>query len=52
MRKYIKYVVLAVLLLTVAGEIKRAIGETAFACLIGGGVWAIILWEVWLKNKF
>ena len=52
MRKYLKYIILAIIAFTIAGEVKRAIGETAFVCLFGGAFWAIFLWEAWLKDKF
>ena len=52
MRKYLKYIILAIIAFTIVGEVKRAIGETAFVCLFGGAFWAIFLWEAWLKDKF
>lgn len=52
MRKYLKYIILVIGCLTIWGLLKRDIGETKLILLVGGGFWAVFLWEAWLKDKF
>lgn len=52
MRKYLKYIILAIVGMTLWGLLKQDIGETKLIMLVGGAFWAVFLWEAWLKDKF